>query len=125
MGLGAVGRRACKALEGFFTKMPRSSGMAFVVVTHQHATQPSLMAEILGRRTEMPVVQISGPTAVEPDHVYTVRPGYALKIARGVLTPVPIERRAVLSPADRLLLPLARSRQEGVRRRYRALRNRE
>ena len=55
VGIGASAG-GLEALEAFFSAMPADSGMAFVVVTHQHAGQPSMLAELLGRKTAMPVV---------------------------------------------------------------------
>lgn len=45
-----------QALEDFFAAMPPDSGMAFVVVTHLHPGQPSMLHELLRRKTSMPVV---------------------------------------------------------------------
>src|SRR5215831_8556641 len=44
-----------QALEEFFSNVPVDSGMAFVVVTHLHPEQPSMLHELVGRKTSMPV----------------------------------------------------------------------
>src|SRR4051812_25036432 len=74
VGLGASAG-GLAALEEFFASLPPETGMAFVVITHQHAGHPSMMAEILGRKTSMPVTQVAKATGVRADHVYTARPG--------------------------------------------------
>src|SRR5262245_33176858 len=43
-GLGASAG-GLEALGEFFSRMPRDAGIGFVVVTHLHAGQPSLLAE--------------------------------------------------------------------------------
>ena len=65
------------ALKRFFSAMPSDSGMAFVIVQHLDPTHGSLMAELLGRCTAMPVVEVEADTPVEADHVYCIPPGRA------------------------------------------------
>jgi two-component system, chemotaxis family, CheB/CheR fusion protein len=55
VGIGASAG-GVEALEGFFRAAPAENGMAFVVVTHLPPHRDSLLAEILGRATRMPVV---------------------------------------------------------------------
>src|SRR6185436_8608851 len=69
------------ALTRFFSAMPPASGMAFVIVAHLDPTHASLMAELLGRCTAMPVVQVGADTPVEVDHVYCIPPGKYLSIS--------------------------------------------
>lgn len=87
VGLGASAG-GLVALEAFFAAMPPDSGMAFVVVTHQHPDQPTMLPELLGRVTEMPVVMVQEQLEVEPDHVYASRPGYYLECQGGTLRSV-------------------------------------
>ena len=107
VGIGASAG-GLEALEELFDAMPADTGMAFVVVTHQHPSQTSLLAELLGRKTEMPVVQVSEPTAVEPNHVYTVQPGYHLAILGGVLQPMQVRSlmRTVPVSGSRAIAPV-------------------
>ena len=55
VGIGASAG-GVEALEAFFRAVPAENGMAFVVVTHLPPYRDSLLAEILGRATQMPVV---------------------------------------------------------------------
>src|SRR5262245_49666453 len=87
VGLGASAG-GLEALGEFFSRMPNDAGVGFVVVTHLHVGQPSLLAELLGRKTAMPVIEVAGATPVRPNHVYTVRPGYNLSTLNGVLHPI-------------------------------------
>ncbi|MBV8504360.1 MAG: hypothetical protein JOZ11_00875, partial [Alphaproteobacteria bacterium] len=54
VGLGASAG-GVEALEQFFKAVPADSGLAFVVVTHLPPGYESMLAEILGRSTRMPV----------------------------------------------------------------------
>src|SRR5215210_6841730 len=47
------------ALQRFFAAMPADSGLGFVVILHLAAEHESIVDEILGRSTSMPVVQAS------------------------------------------------------------------
>jgi two-component system CheB/CheR fusion protein len=67
MGASAGG---LEALEVFFTHMPADSGMAFVVLTHHPPQHVSLLPELLGRCTTMPVLQASEGMTIAPNRVY-------------------------------------------------------
>ena len=69
VGIGASAG-GLEALEAFFTHMPSDSGMAFVVVTHQPPQHVSLLPDLLGRRTTMPVRQASDGMTIAPNSVY-------------------------------------------------------
>ena len=110
VGASAGGLRALEELLG---AMPAASGVAVVVITHQHPDQASLLPEILARKTLMPVVEVSRPTRALPDHVYTVKPGHLLSIARGVLRPQPIDRaHAVPMQVDHFFRSLAQDQRD-------------
>jgi two-component system CheB/CheR fusion protein len=72
-------------IQSFFEHIPTDPGMAFVVVTHMDPRHGSLMPELIQTRTSMPVLQVKGGTAVEPDHVYVIPPDRDMSISRGVL----------------------------------------
>ncbi len=107
VGLGASAG-GLEALETFFSHMPGQSGLAFVVVTHQHPGHASVLGELLGRKTAMPVVEVSRATPVQPDHVYLSRPGYNLAILHGVLQPMAVDKQTALHlPVDYFFRSLA------------------
>ena len=70
-----------EALEAFFKAVPGDNGMAFVVVTHLDPNRESMLAEILGRATRMPVVNALDGEPVAAEHVY-VLPAGAILTAR-------------------------------------------
>src|SRR4051812_27291090 len=55
-----------QALTEFFKAMPPDSGMVFVVILHLSPTHESIMADLLGRATSMPVIQAEDGQKVEP-----------------------------------------------------------
>ncbi|WP_441286133.1 chemotaxis protein CheB [Sorangium sp. KYC3313] len=99
VGIGASAG-GLEALEHFFANIPKESGMAFVVVQHLSPDFKSLMDEILGRRTELPIHLVEDGMVVEPDHVYLIPPKKEMIISGG---------RLLLSERDRdqeLALPI-------------------
>ena len=73
------------------------------------------MADILGRCTSMPVVQIEDGMRVEPNHVYVIRPGYTvtLKDCRLHLGQ-PVEKRGHRRPVDDFFRSLAQEQLESA-----------
>ncbi len=84
VGIGASAG-GVEALGAFFRAMPAGSGMGFVVVTHLPSNRESLLADILGRATDMPVDDASDGAEVEAEHVYVLPAGATLTIADGLL----------------------------------------
>jgi len=73
VGIGASAG-GVEALEQFFRATPADNGLAFVVVTHLPPNYESMLAEILGRATQMPVVSARDGQLVEAQHVYVLPP---------------------------------------------------
>ncbi len=84
VGIGASAG-GVEALEAFFAAMPAESGMAFVVVTHLDPKHESWLAEIIGRRTTMPVTAARDGDEVAPQRVYVLPPGVIMTIEGGHL----------------------------------------
>ncbi|MEW7983548.1 MAG: chemotaxis protein CheB [Candidatus Sedimenticola endophacoides] len=74
-----------EAIDAFFKQMPPDSGCAFIVVQHLSPDHKSLMAELLSKRTEMPVSRAEEGMQVEPDHVYLIPTNHNLRIFHGKL----------------------------------------
>jgi two-component system, chemotaxis family, CheB/CheR fusion protein len=83
VGIGASAG-GLEALFAFSSALPASFGMAIVIVTHQSADQPTLLTELLARRSALPVVPASEGVELEPDHVYVCPPGKHLALLDGV-----------------------------------------
>ncbi len=73
VGLGASAG-GLEALEAFFSNMPVDSGMSFVVIQHLAPDFKSLMDELLGRHTTMPIYKAENGMYVEPDSIYLIPP---------------------------------------------------
>ncbi len=84
VGLGASAG-GLEALEEFFKHTPPDSGMAFVVVTHQHPGHTSLLPELLRKCAPMPVVETSDNLPVKPNCIYVAGPEGYLAILGGRL----------------------------------------
>src|SRR5438876_9309758 len=74
-----------EAFQQLFDATPPDAGMAYVVIQHQPPDRDSLRADILSKRTRMPVAQVEDGMPVKPDHVYVIRPGRTLTICEGKL----------------------------------------
>ncbi|MEM8864336.1 MAG: PAS domain S-box protein [Planctomycetota bacterium] len=97
-------------LETLFEQLPIDTGAAFVVIQHLSPDYPSHMAELLGRRTKMPVLQLHDPAKPEPNTVYVLPPDRHLVFDGGQLRL--IERAGegeVNLPIDRFFDTLADS----------------
>ena len=84
VGIGASAG-GVQALQRFFGAMPAANGMAFVVVVHLSPRHQSYVAEVLQRKTGMPVIQVNETVHVEPDHVYVIPPCCDLFMDDGLL----------------------------------------
>jgi two-component system CheB/CheR fusion protein len=72
--------------------LPADTGMAFVLIQHLAPDRHSLLSEILGRSTEMPVKEAQEGMAVEPNRVYIIAPNAKLLLVEGLLRLLPREK---------------------------------
>src|SRR5882672_10204693 len=84
VGIGASAG-GLEALKKFFEAMPRSSGMAFVLVPHLDPAHESLMVPLLAKCTAMPVLEAREGLRPAPDHVYIIPPNKFLGMKDGEL----------------------------------------
>ena len=68
VGIGASAG-GLAAFEAFFSAMPNDTnpGMAFVLVQHLDPNHKSLLTDLIGRYTRMPVYEIKDGMVVQPD----------------------------------------------------------
>jgi two-component system CheB/CheR fusion protein len=110
MGASAGG---LEAFSEFFRVMRPDSGMAFVLIQHLPPERDSMMVDILSKRTTMTVQQVEDGMAVEPDHVYVIRPGRTLTIKDGRLRlGEPLEQPVHRRPVDDFFRSLAAEQRE-------------
>jgi len=101
------------AFRDFFGAMAAASGAAFVLIPHLDPTHESLMVELIGRQTTMPVVEATEGLIVEADHVYVLPPNKYMTVSEGSLHLTgPVERRGVQTSIDLFLRSLADDKRE-------------
>lgn len=112
VGLGASAG-GLEALDVFFDALPGDTGAAFVVITHQHPTTPSLLAELLARHTAMPVRIVAESMRVVANTVFVMPPGVDLDVVEGTLRPRERDASAVVHlPIDHFFCSLAEALRE-------------
>lgn len=84
VGIGASAG-GLEAFTTFFSHMPADSGLAFVLVQHLAPDHDSMLSDLLGRATGMPVREAVDGMRVEPDHVYVIPPDATLTVVEGIL----------------------------------------
>jgi len=112
VGVGASAG-GLEAIIEFMQKMPDDSGVAVVFIQHLPPDRESLVAEIVGRHTRMPVRQVAEGMVVEPNHVYVIRPGHTLTIKTGVFhLGEPLKAAGHNRPVDDFFRSLAEEQRE-------------
>jgi len=82
VGIGASAG-GLEAFEQFFHLVSINSGIAFILVPHLDPDHESMLADILGRVTKMPVIEAQDQMEVMPDHVYIIPPNREMAIFHG------------------------------------------
>jgi PAS domain S-box-containing protein len=112
VGVGASAG-GVEAFTEFLLNTPSDTGMAFVLVVHLPPERESMMADVMGKRTRMPVVQVEDGMEVRPDHVYVIRPGRTLLMQDGRLRlTAPLEKTGHHRPVDDFFRSLAAEQRE-------------
>ena len=111
VGLGASAG-GLEALQQFFRFMPANSGLSFVVIQHLAPDYKSLMADILGKYTEMPVVQAEDGAQVEANCVYLIPPKKNITFHEGRLFLKDYVQGLLNHPIDIFLNSLAEEKKE-------------
>lgn len=114
VGVGASAG-GLEVLQQFFNAMPRISGCAFVVVQHLSPDHRSMLPEILGKQTKMPVIQARNEMKVLPNHVYLIPPRNNMILRDGHLHLSEYDTTQVNHPIDIFFDSLANEmRERGV-----------
>src|SRR6185312_9045280 len=80
VGIGASAG-GLEAISELLAALPSQNGMAFVIVQHLGPDHESLLTELLGKRTPMPVAQAEEGIVIEPEHVYVIPPNATLTVS--------------------------------------------
>ncbi len=114
VGIGASAG-GLEAFKTFFDHMPADTGMAFVLVQHLDPDHHSLLAELLGAHTDMPVAEAEDGIEAAPDHVFIIPPDATLSIEHGCLqVEKPAPARANRHPIDAFFTSLAADQGENA-----------
>lgn len=84
IGIGASAG-GLEALQEFFSHMDPHSGAAFMVVQHLSPDYKSMMTELLGKHTTMPIYQVTDGMLVESNAVYLIPPRKNMMLESGKL----------------------------------------
>ena len=84
VGIGASAG-GLEALQKLLSALPPNTGFPYIIVQHLSPDYKSLLSEILGKYTEMPVIQVEDGMEVKPDSVYVIQPGKNMRITNGKL----------------------------------------
>ncbi len=108
IGASAGGLEAFRRLLG---ALPKSTGMAYVLVQHLDPYHDSILADLLSEVTQMEVAEVKGDVRVAPNHVYVIPPSKGLILLDGMLKLVPRgPPGAAHMPIDSFLKTLAEAR---------------
>ncbi|PYG03483.1 two-component system CheB/CheR fusion protein [Thioalkalivibrio sp. ALE21] len=98
-------------LQSLLAHLPADTGAAYVIVTHHPRGERSLLPEILGPHTALPVQMVEEGEALAPDRVYVALPDDGWVLVRGQLmrSRDPLERpgNGPPHPIDTLFRSLA------------------
>ena len=84
VGIGASAG-GLEALQKLLSALPANTGFPYIIVQHLSPDYKSLLGEILGKYTEMPVIQAEDDMEVEPNKVYIIQPAKNMRISGGKL----------------------------------------
>ncbi|MFP4092298.1 MAG: chemotaxis protein CheB [Cyclobacteriaceae bacterium] len=111
VGIGASSG-GLEALRRFFTHVPGTSGLAYVVVVHLSPDYESSMVHLLQSCTRMPVQEVTEEVQLQADHVYIIPPNANLNSLDSHLRLSPLADKGWLrAPIDHFFRTLARTHQ--------------
>ena len=111
IGIGASAG-GLEALQQLFACMPANSGLSFVVVQHLSPDYKSFMADILGKHTDMRVLEAENEMAVRPNTVYLIPPKKYMTLKDGRLILSDYLGGSLNHPIDIFFTSLAEERRE-------------
>ena len=108
VGIGASAG-GLEALQQLLTFLPGDTGMSFVIVQHLSPAHKSMLTDILGKYTSMPVQEARDGMQVKRNHIYMIPPKYNLEIEADVLKLREYNHQQINHPIDIFFRSLARS----------------
>ena len=114
VGIGASAG-GLAAFENFFLAIPDDTdpGVAFVVIQHLDPSHKSMLTDLIGRYTRMPVYEVKDGMVVQPNCVYVIPPNREMILESGTLQiQEPVESRGPRLPINLFFRSLALSKLE-------------
>src|SRR6201997_1690915 len=108
--IAAIGASAggIEAITELLSHVPSDTGMAFVVVQHLDPEHHSMLTELLSKKTDMRVKEVTNGMTVEPNHVYVIPPNATMSISNHTLQLAPRgEGRGLHMSIDHFMRALA------------------
>ena len=101
VGIGASAG-GLEALSQLLPRLPGDLGLSYVVVQHLSPTYRSMMAQLLSRETQMPVMEIQDNSRPEPNVVYITPPNRNVTLVDGLFCLVIPAKEAMPKPSVNL-----------------------
>src|SRR5208337_5555090 len=114
VGIGASAG-GLAAFEAFFSGFSTDTNlaMAFVLVQHLDPNHKSILTNLIGRYTQLPVYEVTNGTIVQPNTVYVIPPSYDMVLEDGMLhLQKPFEKHGFRLPIDLFFRSLAREKKD-------------
>ncbi len=108
IGIGASAG-GLEALERFFTHCPADTDAAFVVIQHLSPDHKSMMHDLLGRYTDMPVTMVKEGMRISANRIFLIPAGTIMRIANGIFHLTPKSPHLLSLPIDIFFSSLADS----------------
>ena len=111
IGVVGIGASAggLEALQQFLTFLPSNTGMAYVIIQHLAPNHKSLLADILGKYSAMPVTEIRNGMQIHKNHIYMIPPKFNVEIQSNVLKLRVHDPQKINHPIDVFFRSLAES----------------
>lgn len=106
VGIGASAG-GLEALIELLSNLSGDAGLACLVVQHLDAGHSSLLADILGKRTALPVREATHNAVIEANHVYVIPPNTSMTVEAQRVVLKPRQKLGPPMPFDDLLESLA------------------
>ena len=85
VGIGASAG-GLEALRPFVANLPENANMAYVIVQHLSPQYRSMMVQLLGRETKLPVEEIKDGLALAPNTIYITPPNKDVRVKNSILS---------------------------------------
>jgi len=106
VGIGASAG-GLEAAGDLLAHLPIDTGLAFILIQHLDPTHESLSAEILSRKTKIPVAEVKDDTNIKSNFIYVMPPNRDLAIINGRLKLCPRSEGLGHMPIDLFFKSLA------------------